>query len=217
MYKSDAQLQLDVLEELKWEPSVDAEQIGVAAKDGVVTLSGLVGSYSEKLLAEKTARRVDGVRAIAEDLGVRYPNDPKTSDSEIARRVADILEWDVLMPSQKIDVTVDDGVVSLKGEVDWGYQKNLAFKDASKISGVRRVDNWIVVKPAVGAGDLKERIEQAFERQADFEANKIRVTAQGHKVILDGRVASWEKRSIAERAAWAAPGVSQVVDNLIVG
>jgi osmotically-inducible protein OsmY len=217
MYKSDAQLQLDVLEELKWEPSVDAEQIGVAAKDGVVTLSGIVGSYSEKLLAEKTARRVDGVRAIAEELAVRYASDPKTSDSEIARRVADIMEWDALMPNQKIDVTVDDGVVSLKGEVDWGYQKNLAFKDASKISGVKRVDNWIVVKPAVGVGDLKERIEQAFERQADFEANKIRVTTQGHKVILDGRVASWDKRSIAERAAWAAPGVSQVVDNLIVG
>ena len=217
MFKLDTQLQRDVLDELKWEPSINAEQIGVAAKDGVITLSGIVGSYAEKLVAEKAARRVEGVKAIAEDLEVHFPGDPKTSDTEIAQRVVDILEWDSLVPKQKIKVTVENGVVRLTGEVDWGFQKNQASKNASRISGVTRIDNWIVVKPAIAVGDVKDRIEQAFTRQADFEAEKIRVSAQGHKVILDGRVKSWDKRDIAERAAWAAPGVSQVEDNLIIG
>ena len=217
MFKLDTQLQGDVLDELKWEPSINAEQIGVAAKDGVITLSGIVGSYAEKLIAEKAARRVEGVQAIAEDLEVRLPGDPKTSDTEIAQRVVDILEWDSLVPKQKIKVTVENGVVRLTGEVDWGFQKNQALKNASRISGVTRIDNWIVVKPAIAVGDVKDRIEQAFTRQADFEAEKIRVSAQGHTVILDGRVKSWDKRDIAERAAWAAPGVSQVEDNLIIG
>lgn len=217
MLKLDTQLQRDVLDELKWEPSIDAEQIGVAVRDGVVTLSGIVGSYAEKLNAEKTARRVDGVRAIAEDLEVRFPGDPKTSDTEIAQRVVDILEWDSLVPEQKVKVTVENGVVRLTGEVEWGFQKNQAFKNASRISGVKHVDNWIVVKPAISVSDVKDRIEQAFTRQADFEAEKIRVSTLGHKVVLDGRVKSWDKRGIAERAAWAAPGVSEVEDNLVVG
>lgn len=217
MMKSDTQLQRDVLDELKWEPSINAEHIGVAARDGVITLSGLVGTYAEKLIAEKAARRVDGVKAIAEDIQVHFASDPKTSDSEIAQRVVDIFEWDSLIPRQKIKVTVEDGVVRLAGDVDWAFQKNQAFKSASRISGVKRVDNWIMVKPAVAVSDVKERIEQAFERQADFEAGKVRVSAQGHKVILDGRVESWAQHDIAKRAAWAAPGVSQVEDNLLVG
>lgn len=217
MMKIDTQLQRDVLDELKWEPSINAEQIGVTAKGGVVTLSGIVGTYAEKLIAEKAARRVDGVKAIAEDIEVHFASDPKTSDPEIAQRVVDILEWDSLIPKEKIKTTVEHGVVRLTGEVDWGFQKNQAFKNASRISGVKRVDNWIVVKPAIAVGDVKERIEQAFERQADFEAGKVRVSTQGHKVILDGRVESWTQHDIAKRAAWAAPGVSQVEDNLLVG
>ena len=214
--KSDSQLQLDVLEELRWEPGIDHEKIGVSVNKGVVALSGIVSSYSEKLLAESTARRVKGVRAIAEDMTVHYPSHSKTTDAEIAKRVADVLEWDPLVPNDKINVTVENGVVRLRGNVEWNYQKDLAFKDASKISGVVRVDNWIVVAPSVNTADVRERIEQAFERQADLEAEKIQVRSDGRKVILEGRVSTINKRNIAERAAWAAPGVAQIEDKLLV-
>lgn len=216
MRKSDSQLQLDIMEELKWEPGIDHEKIGVAAKDGVITLSGIVSSYSEKLLAEKVARRVKGVRAIGEDLVVRYPGDAKTSDAEIAKRVADVIEWNALIPKERINATVENGVVRLRGDVEWNYQKTLAFKDASKISGVVRVENLINVRPSVSTTDVKDRIEEAFERQADLEAEKIKVRAEGHKIILEGTVSTWGKRGIAERAAWAAPGVSQIEDKIVI-
>ena len=167
-------------------------------------------------MAEKTARRVKGVRALAENLTVRYPYQTKTSDPEIAKRVADVLEWDSLVPHDKINVTVEAGAVHLRGDVEWNYQKDLAFKDASKITGVLRVDNWINVKPSVSTGDVKQRIEQAFERQADLDSEKIKVRADGHKITLEGTVSTWGKRGIAERAAWAAPGVTQIEDKLIV-
>lgn len=214
--KTDSNLQFDVLEELKWEPGIDHEKIGVSVDMGVVALSGIVTSYAEKLLAESTARRVKGVRAIAEDITVRYPFDAKMSDAEIAKRVADLLQWDPLVPDDKINVTVENGVVRLRGDVEWNYQKDLAFKDTSKIGGVVRIDNWIQVSPSVNTADVRERIEQAFERQADLETEKIHVRAEGQKVILEGKVSSWSKRNIAERAAWAAPGVTQIEDKLLV-
>jgi osmotically-inducible protein OsmY len=216
MMKSDSQLQLDVMNELKWEPGLHHEEIGVAVTDGVVTLSGNVKSYAEKLLAETTARRVKGVRAIAEDMNVRYDWQPKTSDSEIAQRVCHVLEWDPMIPKDKIQVVVEDAVVKLRGKVDWHYQKDLAFKDASKISGVLHIDNGIEVTPKVSVGDVKQRIEEAFERQADLEAEKIKVMADGSRVTLSGNVSSWTKRNVAERAAWAAPGVSYIDDKLMV-
>lgn len=215
--KTDSQLQLDVLEELKWEPGVRHEKIGVSVDKGVVTLSGIVPSYSEKLLAEQVARRVKGVRAVAEDLTVRLEFQPKTSDAEIARRVADVLEWDPLVPADKITVTVEDGTVRLRGTANWNYQKDLAFKAASKITGVKHVDNWIQVSPKIDKALIRGKIEDAFERQADLEADKIQIRTDGHKVILSGTVDSWTQRTVAERAAWAAPGVSQVEDNLVVG
>ena len=156
------------------------------------------------------------MRAIAEDITVRYPFDAKTSDAEIAKRIADLLQWDPLVPDDKINVTVENGVVRLRGNVEWNYQKDLAFKDASKIGGVVRIENWIQVAPSVNTADVRERIEQAFERQADLETEKIHVRAEGQKVILEGKVSSWSKRSIAERAAWAAPGVTQIEDKLLV-
>jgi osmotically-inducible protein OsmY len=213
---TDSQLQQDVLNELKWEPGVRHEKIGVSVTDGVVTLSGMVPTYSEKVLAEQAARRVKGVRAVAEDLVVRLDYQPKTSDAEIAKRVADVLEWNSLIPHDKINVTVEDRVVRLRGTADWNYQKDLAFKDASKIAGVIRVDNWIEVSPKIYEEVVRNKIEDAFERQADLEADKIQVTTEGHKVVLSGKVGSWNQRSIAERAAWAAPGVTQVEDNLVV-
>ncbi|HVM22094.1 MAG TPA: BON domain-containing protein [Sphingomicrobium sp.] len=215
MRKSDSQLQLDVMEELRWEPGIDHERIGVSTSNGVVALSGLVRSYAEKLLAEKTVRRVSGVRAVAEDLQVRYDWQPKTSDAEIAKRVADILQWDPMVPSG-IEVTVEDGVVHLKGKVDWHYQRDLVTEDCSRITGVVRINNQIRVVSPVPTSDVRQRIEQAFERQADLEAEKITVVASGGKVTLSGRVSSWTKRNLAEQAAWAAPGVTQIEDNLVV-
>jgi osmotically-inducible protein OsmY len=214
--KTDSQLQRDVLEELKWEPGIDHEKIGVAVDKGVVTLSGIVGSYAEKLLAENAARSVKGVRGIAEDIVVRYADQKKSSDSEIAKRVLDVLEWDSLIPSDKINVTVEDGVVRLRGDVNWHFQKDFAYKAASKITGVTRVDNRITVTPSVSPMVVKTRSEDAFDRQADLEAENIGVRTEGRKVILEGTVSSLNRRGIAERAAWAAPGVSDVEDKLVI-
>jgi osmotically-inducible protein OsmY len=214
--KTDSQLQRDVMEELKWEPGIDHEPIGVSATNGVIALSGTVRSYAEKLLAEKTVRRVKGVRALAEELQVRYDWQPKTTDAEIAKRTADILEWDPLIPRGKISVTVENGAVKLAGKVDWNYQRDLAVEDAAKISGVVRIDNRIEVTPPVTTPDIRHRIKQAFERQADLESEKIDVEAQGGKVTLSGSVSSWNKRNLAERSAWAAPGVTQIEDKLVV-
>jgi len=215
--KTDSQLQLDVMEELKWVPAIDHERIGVSVANGVISLSGTVRSYAEKLLAEKTVRGVKGARAVAEDLQVRYDWQPKTSDADIAKRVADILEWDPLVPKDRIEVTVEDGVVKLAGKVNWHYQMNQAFEDASKISGVLRIDNLIQVAPAVPPADIRQRIEKAFERQADLEAEKIAVKTDAGKVTLIGHVSSWEKRNLAQRAAWGAPGVTKIEDKLVVG
>lgn len=215
--KTDSQLQLDVMEELKWEPGIDHEHIGVSVSKGVISLSGTVRSYAEKLLAERTVRRVKGARAVAEDLLVQYDWQPKTSDADIAKRVADILQWDPLVPKDRIEVTVEDGIVKLAGKVNWHYQKNQAFEDASKVSGVLRIDNWIDVAPAVPPADIRQRIEKAFERQADLEAEKIAVKTDAGKVTLTGHVSSWEKRNLAERAAWAAPGVTNIEDKLVIG
>lgn len=214
--RTDTQIQSDVSDELKWEPGIDHEQIGIAVASGVVSLTGTVRSYAEKLLAEKTVRRIRGVRAIAEELQVRYDWEPKRSDSEIAKRVADILEWDPLIPPNRIEVTVEKGAVKLVGKVDWNYQRDLAIEDAAKISGVVRIDNRVEVTAPVSTPDIRHRIEQAFERQADLEAERISVETSGSKVVLTGSVSSWNKRNAAERAAWAAPGVTQIEDKLVV-
>ena len=214
--KTDAQLQFDVTDELTWDPSVNHERIGVSVTDGVVSLSGIVGSYAEKILAEKNARRVKGVRAVADELQLRYDWQPKTSDSEIAKRVADILDWDPLVPRDRIKITVQDGAVKLEGRVDWNYQRDLAFEDVGKITGVVRVDNWLEVVPPVSTTDIRGRIERAFERSADLEAEKIHVDADGSTVTLTGSVSSWNKRKLAERSAWAAPGVAHIDDKLVV-
>jgi osmotically-inducible protein OsmY len=213
--KSDSQLQIDVLEELKWEPSVDHERIGVSAADGVVALSGTVRSYAEKMLAEKTARRVKGVRAVAEELQVRYDWEPKKSDPEIAKRIADILEWDPLVPPG-LEVTVQKGIVKLAGNVEWNYQRDLAVEDTAKITGVVQIDNRIEVAPHVFTSDVRHRIEEAFGRNADLEAEKIEIQALDGKVTLSGSVSSLNRRHLAESAAWAAPGVTLVEDKLMV-
>ena len=213
---SELQLRQDVVDELEYEPSVDAAHIGVAVDKGVVTLTGHVATYAEKQAAIAAVRRVKGVRAIAEEIEVRYPLDKKTSDDEIAQRAIDILGWDMMVPSDSIQVMVHNGWVTLTGNVDWHYQKKQAEEDVRKLSGVRGVTNTIEIKPSVQAEDVKRKIEEALKRHAEIEASAIRVTVrERNKVLLEGKVGSWDERNAVENAAWSAPGVKSVEDRMI--
>ena len=214
--KSDSQLQQDVMDELQWEPRVHHANIGVAAKDGVITLSGFVGSYAEKIAAEKAARRVKGVRGLAEEIEVRLDSDAKTADPEIAKRIADMFDWSAMVPKHKIGVKVEHGWVTLTGTVDGHFQRKSASDLASRISGVRGVSNQIEVRAAASPSDIRERIMAAFRRNADLDASTITVAADGNTVRLGGKVHAWYERRIAERAAWSAPGVNRVEDSIIV-
>ena len=214
--KTDSQLQRDVMDELIWEPRVDHAHIGVAAKDGVVTLSGFVSNYAQKMAAEKATKRVQGVHAIAEDIQVRFASDPKTSDAEIAERILDLFKWDVTIPEDKISVKVERNWVTLTGKTDWNYQKEAARRVAGRISGVLGVTNLIEVDQQPSPANVRDLIMAAVKRASDTDANSIRVTTEGHKVTLSGKVHGWYERQIAERAAWAAPGVTRVEDNIIV-
>jgi osmotically-inducible protein OsmY len=214
--KTDSQLQRDVMDELAWDPSVDHAHVGVTAKGGVVTLSGFVGNYAQKMAAQHAAERVQGVQGIAEELEVRYLSDPKTSDSEIASRILDLFAWDVAIPDDKIKVMVEKGWVTLTGAVDWNFQKEAARKAAGRITGVIGVGNHIEVNNAFLAGDVRELIMAAFKRSATADASALRVTAVGSTVKLGGNVHGRHERQVAERAAWAAPGVHFVEDNIVV-
>lgn len=212
--KTDADIQRDVQAELEWEPSLDAAGIGVAVSHGVVTLTGQVKSYAEKMVAEKAAGRVAGVRAIAEEIKVSYPSDPKTSDQEIARRIADLFDWDVMIPGKHLHVRVEKGWVTLTGTVDWEYQRRAARGAAGKINGVLGISNQIEVRQAPVARDVRDRIVAAIRRQADADGETIEVETKGNRVILSGRVKAWHERQLAERAAWATPGVGAVDDRI---
>jgi osmotically-inducible protein OsmY len=216
MMRTDSQLQHDVMAELQWEPRVDHANIGVAAKDGVVTLSGFVSNYSSKIAAEKAARRVKGVRGLAEEIEVRFASDPKTSDPEIAKRIADMFDWSVTIPRDKVAVKVEHGWVTLSGTVDYHFHRQSAKDLASRITGVKGVTNLIEVKTAPSPADVKDRIIAAFKRNADLDASTITVVADGSTVRLGGKVHAWYERQIAERAAWAAPGVNRIEDNIAV-
>lgn len=214
--KTDKQLKHDVTAELEWEPSVDASHIGVAVNNGVVTLSGYVRSFLDKITIEKTVRRVAGVRAIAEEMTVRYPRDRKTSDDEIAGRICNLFDWDASVPKGKIAVKVEHGWVTLTGTVDWRFQSDAAKKLASRIGGVVGVSNLIEIRVSPTPADVREKIVAAFTRNADIDSNGITVLTDGGKVTLGGKVHAWREREIAERAAWAAPGVTEIDDNIIV-
>lgn len=214
--KTDSQLQRDVLAELEWEPSVDHADIGVSVVDGVVTLNGYVKSYAEKVAAERAVRRVAGVGAIAEELRVRFASDPKTADHEIARRILDMLHWSVLVPDQRVKVKVEHGWVTLTGEVDWHYQSDEARRITSGINGVTGVSNNIVVARQVAPADVRKRIQDAFERQANLDAAAVTISVDGSKVTLAGKVRAPYERRAAEQAAWSARGVTQVDDRIVV-
>lgn len=203
-----------VLSELEFEPSVNASHIGVAVENGVVTLTGHVGSYAEKLAAERIVQRLKGVRAIAQEIEVRFPADKKTDDDEIAQRALKILTWDTTIPDDKVKIKVQKGWITLTGEVDWYYQRSAVETAVRKLSGVTGITNSITVKPKVQAGDIKQRIENALKRNAELEAEKIHVLVSGGHVTLEGKIKAWHERTVAEQAAWAAPGVVAVVDHL---
>lgn len=214
--KTDSQLQQDVMAELRWEPGLDEAEIGVTVSDGVVTLSGFAKSYAEKMTAESAARRVAGVRAIAEEIKVRWPTEPQTQDVEVAKRILESFRWDVSVPEDEISVKVEHGWVTLSGAVDWNYQREAAQLAAGRINGVIGLNNQITIRQAPLADDVRDRIMAAIKRSAELEASRLIVTTEGDKVVLSGRVKAWSEREIAERAAWSAPGVTRVEDNIIV-
>lgn len=212
----DKLLQRMVQDALAWEPSVDASHIGVTARDGVVTLSGSVESYAQKVAAERAAKRVRGVHAIAQEIESRLPSDKKHSDDEIAKRALDILRWDTTVPDERISVKVEHGVVTLTGEVPWQYQRARAESLVHRLGGVLGVIDDIRVKPAVAPRDVHRKIENALRRSAELDAARVTVDVDGGKVILGGMVRSRAERQAAEHAAWAAPGVTQVEDRIAV-
>lgn len=214
--KTDAQLQQDVMYELKWEPSIKAAEIGVGVKDGVVTLSGYIDSYHKKWAAERAAERVFGVRAVAQELQVKLPGSLKRSDEDIARAASNAVEWNVSVPHGRVKVQVQDGWVTLSGEVDWRYEKDAAENAVLPLRGVVSVNNRITITPPVKPLDVKDGIEKAFQRNALVDARRITVETHGGNVILRGSVRSWAEREQVHWAAWAAPGVSEVKSHITI-
>jgi osmotically-inducible protein OsmY len=213
----DAEIQADVLAELKWEPRVQSTEIGVAVKDGIVTLTGWVDSYSKRWAAEEAAHRVRGVKAVANDIEVRLGVGSERTDAEIAAAAVRALQWDAVLVPEKIEVTVSKGWVTLKGTVDWQYKKTEAERVVRDLAGVKGVSNLIEVRPKVEPEEIKKQVEQALLRSAQTDAEHITVEVDGAKVILKGRVRSWAEREEAERAAWQAPGVASVDNRIVVG
>jgi len=214
---NETKLRQDIIDEFEFDPSFDGGHVGVAVDRNVVTLSGHVNSYAQKVAAIAAARRVKGVHAIAENIEVRYPFQSKTADDQIAQRASDILNWDVIVPSNSVDVLVQDGWVTLTGDVSWYYERTAAEDDVRKLSGVVGVTNNIKIKPHVDASDIRTKIESALKRHAEVEADAIRITVRNGEVVLEGRVDNWDERYKVETAAWSTPGVASVDDRLTIG
>jgi len=215
--KTDRELQKDVIDELGWEPSVDAAHIGVEVENGIVTLSGHVDSYPQRWSAERAALRVAGVKGVAVEIAVELPGLHKRNDADLARTARSALEWNVSVPDKDIKLTVKDGWITLSGEVDWAYQRWAAVAAVRDLVGVAGVNDEIVIKTHVQSKDVKVKIESALQRLASREAKAIKVDIDREgSVTLSGRVDSWSERNAARHAAWAAPGVKNVVDRISV-
>jgi osmotically-inducible protein OsmY len=212
--KNDLQLQADVMEELQWEPSINAAHIGVEVSDGVVTLAGHVGSFAEKWEAERAAQRVMGVKALAIDIDVNLVGISKRSDADIARSAENIIEWTTYVPKDSIQIMVEDGWITLTGEVEWAYQKQYAASSLRSLLGVVGVSDQVGIKARVLAGDVQTDIEAALQRRAHKDAKKIAVNVVGSEITLTGTARNWEERSVAINAAWSTPGVHSVVSNI---
>ena len=215
--KTDSQLKRDVMDELAWDPAVSANAIGVAVKDGVVTLSGHLDTFAEKVAVQRAVRRVTGVRAMAIELDVKLAPQHQRSDTEIAAAAEHALRWNIVVPADRVRATVEQGWVQLTGEVDWDYQRQAAYKSVRSLTGVVGVSNEITLRQRTTPADLAQRIEDALKRQALREAHRVQVTVENGTVTLKGSVHSWQERDAAQGAAWSAPGVRDVVSQLTLG
>ena len=216
MFRSDSDIQKDVVAELKWEPGLMDDDIAISVRDGVVALAGYVNSWADKYRAERVAARVKGVKGIANDLEVRLPSSSERPDPEIARAAVDALKWDIWVPANQVTVTVRNGWVTLEGTVEYYFEKESAERAVRNLTGVKGVTNLIEVQKRPAASDVKQKIRSALERGAEFDADRINVEVEGNKVILRGTVRSYAEKRDAERAARNAPGVTEVENKLTV-
>lgn len=212
--KTDQEIQNDVMDELKWEPFLTASEIGVAVKNGIVTLSGTVDRYAKKIAAETAAKKVNGVKAVAEDIEVKLGTSSKKNDTEIAEAAIIALKWHSAMQENKIKISVENGWVTLEGDVDWEFQRNSAKYMVENLIGVVGITNNIKIKTVVASTDVKRKIASAFHRSATVDSEKINITLEGTKVILSGKVRSFAEKKDAENAAWLAPGVNSIENKL---
>jgi osmotically-inducible protein OsmY len=212
--KTDLGIQQDVMAELLWEPGLRVAEVGASVKNGVVILSGIVDTYYKKVLAEKAAKKVAGVKAVAEEIEVRVPGSKTFSDLDIAEAVLNALKWNSSVDEDAIDVKVEKGVLTLDGEAEWNFQKESVQRAVENLLGITAIINNIRVKNKVSMDDLQEKIGEAFVRSATLDADRIRIEVNGDKVTLSGTVRSFAEKKDAERTAWSSPGVMQVINNL---